>query len=132
MGRVEIGGHSDRRRPGRPRLDTGHIVDAAVKLVDDHGADALSMRSLAGHLGSSTATLYRHFPSRAALVAAMCFFTQQGAGRALGIVGALAIMGAGYPQQHPRKCPAQLPPRFVRVQANGVYGLAGVNKMNGR
>lgn len=71
MDRADSGGHSVRRRPGRPRLDTGHIVDEAVKFVDDHGAEALSMRSLAGHLGSSTATLYRHFPNRAALIDAL-------------------------------------------------------------
>lgn len=60
-----------RRRPGRPRLDTDRIVDEALRFVDDHGADALSMRSLAGRLGSSTATLYRHFPNRAALISAL-------------------------------------------------------------
>lgn len=68
---VEAQGNAARRRPGRPRLDTSHIVDEAVRFVDDHGAAALSMRSLAVHLGSSTATLYRHFPNRAALISAL-------------------------------------------------------------
>jgi TetR/AcrR family tetracycline transcriptional repressor len=44
------------------------IVGAALEIVDREGADALSMRSLAERLGSGTATLYRHFPNRAALV----------------------------------------------------------------
>jgi AcrR family transcriptional regulator len=44
-------------------------VSAAVELVDEQGADALSMRSLAQRLGSGTATLYRHFANRAELVA---------------------------------------------------------------
>ncbi|NNN31908.1 TetR family transcriptional regulator [Streptomyces sp. S3(2020)] len=44
------------------------IVATALQIVDEEGADALSMRALAQRLGSGTATLYRHFDSRAALV----------------------------------------------------------------
>ena len=57
----------DRRRPGRPPIPVGRIVDAALQMIDDGGMDALSMRSLAKYLNSSTATLYRHFPTREAL-----------------------------------------------------------------
>lgn len=45
------------------------IVSTALQIVDEEGADALSMRTLAQRLGSGTATLYRHFDSRAALIA---------------------------------------------------------------
>ncbi|MER5204803.1 TetR/AcrR family transcriptional regulator [Streptomyces sp. NPDC002825] len=45
------------------------IVSTALQIVDDEGADALSMRTLAQRLGSGTATLYRHFDNRTALVA---------------------------------------------------------------
>ncbi|MGO9511580.1 MAG: TetR/AcrR family transcriptional regulator [Mycobacterium sp.] len=45
------------------------ILAAALEIVDERGADALSMRSLAQHLGSGTATLYRHFASRSELAA---------------------------------------------------------------
>ncbi|OBK07664.1 TetR/AcrR family transcriptional regulator C-terminal domain-containing protein [Mycobacterium sp. 1245852.3] len=45
------------------------IVAAALELVDEHGADGLSMRTLAQRLGSGTATLYRHFANRSELVA---------------------------------------------------------------
>lgn len=45
------------------------IVAAALTLVDAEGAEALSMRTLAQHLNSGTATLYRHFANRSALVA---------------------------------------------------------------
>ncbi|MGO9152497.1 TetR/AcrR family transcriptional regulator [Mycobacterium sp.] len=45
------------------------ILGVALELVDERGADALSMRSLAQCLGSGTATLYRHFGSRSELVA---------------------------------------------------------------
>ena len=50
------------------RTDT--IVETALEILDEQGAEALSMRSLAERLNSSTATLYRHFPNRAALVEA--------------------------------------------------------------
>lgn len=57
------------RRPGRPPVPLERIVSTALQIVDDEGADALSMRTLAQRLGSGTATLYRHFDNRAALVA---------------------------------------------------------------
>jgi AcrR family transcriptional regulator len=57
-----------RRSPGRPPIASARIVDAALQVIDEQGLDSLSMRSLAKHLNSSTATLYRHFPTRAALV----------------------------------------------------------------
>lgn len=44
------------------------ILGAAVELLDEQGADALSMRSLAQRLESGTATLYRHFSNRSELV----------------------------------------------------------------
>jgi len=56
------------RSPGRPAIPVNRIVDAALQVIDEQGLDSLSMRSLAKHLNSSTATLYRHFPTRAALV----------------------------------------------------------------
>jgi hypothetical protein len=58
---------AERRKPGRPPIPVGRIVDAALQIIDEGGMDALSMRSLAKHLNSSTATLYRHFPTREAL-----------------------------------------------------------------
>jgi AcrR family transcriptional regulator len=45
------------------------IIDAAIEILDDEGADALSMRSLAIRLGSSTSTLYRHFNSKDGILA---------------------------------------------------------------
>lgn len=57
-----------RRKPGRPPIPVGPIVDAALQIIDEQGWEELSMRSLAAHLNSSTATLYRHFPNREALI----------------------------------------------------------------
>ncbi len=58
----------DRRGVGRPPIPAGRIIDSALTIVDDEGAAALSMRTLAQRLNSSTATLYRHFPNRSALI----------------------------------------------------------------
>jgi AcrR family transcriptional regulator len=56
------------RSPGRPPVPLDRIVTTALQIVDDAGADALSMRTLAQRLDSGTATLYRHFTSRSDLI----------------------------------------------------------------
>ena len=58
-----------RRTRGRPAIPLDRIVTTALQIVDDEGADALSMRTLAQRLDSGTATLYRHFTGRADLIA---------------------------------------------------------------
>jgi AcrR family transcriptional regulator len=58
-----------RRSRGRPAIPLDRIVTTALEIVDDEGADALSMRTLAQRLDSGTATLYRHFTGRADLIA---------------------------------------------------------------
>jgi AcrR family transcriptional regulator len=57
------------RGPGRPRVGLERIVDAAIEILDEQGPDALSMRSLARRLRSSTATLYRHVRGKDELLA---------------------------------------------------------------
>lgn len=57
------------RSPGRPAIPLDRIVTTALQIVDNEGADALSMRTLAQRLDSGTATLYRHFTGRADLIA---------------------------------------------------------------
>lgn len=56
------------RSRGRPPLPLDRIVATAIEILDEHGAEALSMRSLAQRLGSGTATLYRHFAGRDELI----------------------------------------------------------------
>lgn len=60
---------SARRSRGRPAVPLDRILATALRIVDEEGAEALSMRSLAQRLESGTATLYRHFGNRAALIA---------------------------------------------------------------
>ena len=58
-----------RRPPGRPALPRDRIIETALHIVDEEGADALSMRVLAQRLDSGTATLYRHFANRSQVIA---------------------------------------------------------------
>src|SRR5580704_16518071 len=57
------------RGPGRPPIGLRRIIDVAIEILDDEGAGALSMRSLATRLGTSTATLYRHVNSKDEILA---------------------------------------------------------------
>ena len=47
------------------------LLDAARELVQDGGADALSMSSLADRAGVTRALIYKHFPDRTAVLAAL-------------------------------------------------------------
>src|SRR5712692_1735823 len=58
---------SSRRTP----LSTERIVAAAVELIDRGGLEALSMRHLGAALGVEAMSLYRHFPSKTALLGAV-------------------------------------------------------------
>src|SRR3989442_1720474 len=55
----------------RARLSPERIVAAAVGLIDDEGLETLSMRRLGKALGVEAMSLYRHFPSKAALLEAV-------------------------------------------------------------
>lgn len=59
---------SGRRGPGRPPVPVDRITEAALLILDEDGAEALTMRAVATRLKSSTATIYRHFPNRADLI----------------------------------------------------------------
>ena len=50
-----------------PRLEE-RLVNAALSLLDDHGLEAVTMRSVAAAAGTSTPTLYERFDDRDALV----------------------------------------------------------------
>ncbi|WP_280377170.1 TetR/AcrR family transcriptional regulator [Nocardia wallacei] len=64
----EIGEPRTRRSRGRPRVPFDRIVTTALQIVDDEGAEALSMRTLAQRLDSGTAVLYRAVSGRGELV----------------------------------------------------------------
>ena len=61
------------RRAGRPkagqeRLTRELIIGAALRLIDEEGMDALSMRRLAAELGVDPMAIYHHLPGKAAVV----------------------------------------------------------------
>ena len=56
------------RGPGRPRvLDDADVVDAAFRVIEEHGFAKLSMRAVARELGVPTMTIYGYVPNREAL-----------------------------------------------------------------
>jgi TetR/AcrR family transcriptional regulator, tetracycline repressor protein len=61
-----------RTRPGpRGTLSSESIVDAALRLLDESGPDAMSMRGIAGALGVAPNALYTYFPDKAAVLRAV-------------------------------------------------------------
>lgn len=59
-GRVSVWLRPVREPRAEPPLSRERIVAAAVELLDAHGADGLTMRRLADHLGSGVMSLYWH------------------------------------------------------------------------
>lgn len=52
-----------KRRP-RGTLDRAMVASAALEMIEEHGVDALTMRSLASDIGCGTMTLYRYVSDR--------------------------------------------------------------------
>ncbi|HEY8526399.1 MAG TPA: TetR/AcrR family transcriptional regulator [Acidimicrobiales bacterium] len=57
-----------RRRPRVDGLTIERITAAALRIIDEEGLDALTMRRLADELGAGAASLYRHVANRDELV----------------------------------------------------------------
>lgn len=53
----------------RAPLTRAEILETALRIIDADGADALSMRRLAGELGIEAMSLYHHFPNKDAILA---------------------------------------------------------------
>lgn len=53
-----------RPKAGQERLSRERIVEAALRLIDAEGIEALSMRRLAGELDVDPMAIYRHLPSK--------------------------------------------------------------------
>jgi AcrR family transcriptional regulator len=60
-----------RRRPAREPLTRERIVEAAIKILDRDGLDAVSTRKIAEDLGTGSASLYAHVSSRDELIELM-------------------------------------------------------------
>ena len=53
---------------GNMQLTRERIISAAVELIEREGVEAVSMRRIAGRLGSGVMSLYNHVPSKAAVL----------------------------------------------------------------
>jgi len=60
-----------RQAVARQALTRRHVLRAAIAIADAEGLDAVSMRRLAGELGSGPMSLYRHVTNKDELVAQM-------------------------------------------------------------
>jgi AcrR family transcriptional regulator len=52
----------------RPGLDQRRIIEAAIRFIDEHGVQSLTMRRLGAALGVEAMALYRYVPSRESLL----------------------------------------------------------------
>ncbi|SKA96476.1 transcriptional regulator, TetR family [Agreia bicolorata] len=55
-------------RPSKPLLSRALIADAALRLIDREGSDALAMRRIARELGVDPSSLYNHIDSKSDLI----------------------------------------------------------------
>ncbi|RSN54413.1 TetR family transcriptional regulator [Amycolatopsis sp. WAC 04182] len=60
-----------RTRGRPPAADPARVTAAALRLLDEVGLDALTMRKLATAVGVQVGTLYSYFPTKRALLTAM-------------------------------------------------------------
>lgn len=59
---------TSRRGPGRPSVISRELIrEAALRIVDTDGLEALTMRRLGAELGVDPMAAYRHFPNKVAL-----------------------------------------------------------------
>ncbi len=68
---VNASKRSGRPRAGEERLSREAILTAALRIVDDEGIDALTMRRLASTLEVNPMSLYHHLPNKAAVLAGL-------------------------------------------------------------
>jgi TetR/AcrR family transcriptional regulator, tetracycline repressor protein len=57
-----------RRKAGRPAITSrAEVLEVALRIVDEHGLERLTMRRLGAELGVDPMTVYHHIPDKAAL-----------------------------------------------------------------
>ncbi len=110
---------------GRPARHTrAAITDAAVRIGDEHGLGAVTMRSVAAALGTAAGSLYRHVTGRDELVDLMVdrvageYDLQPPTGTWLDDLAGLAVQGLAIHRRHPWLGDIVTPP------VPGPHGLA--------
>lgn len=64
-------GRAGRPRAGEERLSRHAILEAALRIVDAEGIEAMTMRRLASTLGVNPMSIYHHLPNKAAVFAGL-------------------------------------------------------------
>ncbi|WP_433012474.1 TetR/AcrR family transcriptional regulator [Kribbella sp. CA-294648] len=64
-------GRAGRPRSGEERLSRQTILEAALRIVDTEGIEAMTMRRLASTLGVNPMSIYHHLPNKAAVFAGL-------------------------------------------------------------
>lgn len=64
-------GRAGRPRSGEERLSRQTILEAALRIVDTEGLEAMTMRRLASTLGVNPMSIYHHLPNKAAVFAGL-------------------------------------------------------------
>ncbi|MEU4396602.1 TetR/AcrR family transcriptional regulator C-terminal domain-containing protein [Kribbella sp. NPDC023855] len=64
-------GRTGRPRAGEERLSRQTILEAALRIVDTEGIEAMTMRRLASTLGVNPMSIYHHLPNKAAVFAGL-------------------------------------------------------------
>lgn len=59
---------ADQDSAARPPLTYGRIIRTAIRLIEQEGSQAVSMRRLGGELGVAAMSLYNHVPSKEAVL----------------------------------------------------------------
>ncbi|CAM5598886.1 TetR family transcriptional regulator [Streptomyces spiroverticillatus] len=134
-------------RPSRgPKrgLSLEAVVDAAVKLADTEGLDTLSMRRLAGELGTGTMSLYRYVPGKTELLDLMLDRVQDEPAEThdpaaakdwQGAVSAIAHGALELHLRHPwllkvNQSRALMGPRSLRIMERSLAGLRGMTGLS--
>ncbi|ADB35912.1 transcriptional regulator, TetR family [Kribbella flavida DSM 17836] len=68
---MNTAGKPGRPRTGEQRLSRAAILAAALRIVDDEGLEAMTMRRLAAALGVNPMSIYHHLPNKAAVFAGL-------------------------------------------------------------
>jgi TetR/AcrR family tetracycline transcriptional repressor len=82
LGRAKGGSHNRGGRPraGQEALSRGRILDAALRLVDEDGMGALTMRRLGAELGVNPMSIYHHLPGKDAVISGLVELVFSGMG----------------------------------------------------
>jgi AcrR family transcriptional regulator len=124
--------------PYPAKMHASTITRAALRLVEEQGAEGLSMRRLAEVLGVRPSSLYNHFPDRAALEEALAPQAARMMAKALPMAAAddvaLGRAWLGFAQERPGVYELALRTRQTELLgdwASGAEGQAVVALLHG-